>query len=87
MSVAVSNRIGDLTSVLRTTEDHSITQLQDIAQELDVWKTKVCTVSTSSSNTNESLCRKLCNIAKMPKMVNMPSVKVCVNTRDYAIDT
>ena len=41
MSVAVSNRIDDLTSVLRTTEDHSITQLQDIGQELDIWKTKV----------------------------------------------
>ena len=41
MSVAVSNRIDDLTSVLRMTEDHSITQLQDIGQELDIWKTKV----------------------------------------------
>ena len=43
MSVAVDNRIGDLTSVLQTTEDHSITQLQDIAKELDTWKTKVHT--------------------------------------------
>lgn len=41
MSVAVSNRINDLNSVLRTTEDHSVTQLQEIAQELDTWKTKV----------------------------------------------
>ena len=41
MSAAVSNRINDLTSVLQTTEDHSVTQLQDIAMELDTWKTKV----------------------------------------------
>ena len=43
MSVAVSNRINDLMTVLRTTEDHSITQLQEIALELDTWKTKVYT--------------------------------------------
>ena len=41
MSAAVSNRINDLTSVLQTTEDHSVIQLQDIAMELDTWKTKV----------------------------------------------
>jgi V-type H+-transporting ATPase subunit a len=41
MSVAVSNRISDLTTVLRTTEDHSVTQLQEIALTLDTWKTKV----------------------------------------------
>jgi V-type H+-transporting ATPase subunit a len=41
MSVAVSNRINDLTTVLRTTEDHSITQLQEVSLELDTWKTKV----------------------------------------------
>ena len=45
MSVAVSNRINDLTTVLRTTEDHSVTQLQEIALQLDTWKTKVQTTS------------------------------------------
>ena len=44
MSVAVTNRINDLNSVLRTTEDHSVVQLQEIAQELDTWKTKVLTL-------------------------------------------
>ena len=44
MSVAVNNRINDLNSVLRTTEDHSVIQLQEIAQELDTWKTKVLAV-------------------------------------------
>ena len=41
MTVAVANRINDLQSVLRTTEDHSLTQLQEIGQEVDTWKTKV----------------------------------------------
>ena len=41
MNIAVQNRINDLRSVLQTTEDHSITQLQDIGKELDTWKTKV----------------------------------------------
>ena len=41
MAQAVQNRIIDLESVLRTTQDHSITQLQDIAQELDIWHQKV----------------------------------------------
>ncbi|CAI8046850.1 V-type proton ATPase 116 kDa subunit a1 [Geodia barretti] len=41
MSVAVSNRINDLMTVLRTTEDHSITQLQEIALELDTCRRKV----------------------------------------------
>ena len=41
MSVAVSNRINDLLTVLRTTEEHSVIQLQEIALELDTWKTKV----------------------------------------------
>ena len=42
MSKAVNNRINDLMTVLQTTEDHSVTQLQEIALELDTWKTKVC---------------------------------------------
>ena len=42
MTVAVANRINDLQSVLRTTEDHSLTQLQEIGQEIDTWQTKVC---------------------------------------------
>lgn len=41
MSAAVHNRIVDLQAVLRTTQDHSVTQLQEIAQELDVWQQKV----------------------------------------------
>jgi len=41
MTVAVANRIHDLQSVLKTTEDHSITQLAEIAQEIDIWQTKV----------------------------------------------
>ena len=39
--MAVANRINDLQSVLRTTEDHSLTQLQEIGQEIDTWQTKV----------------------------------------------
>ena len=41
MMAAVNNRIHDLQSVLRTTEDHSVTQLTEVAQEIDVWQTKV----------------------------------------------
>ena len=41
MSAAVANRILDLNSVLRTTEDHSVTQLQEIAQEIGAWEQKV----------------------------------------------
>ena len=41
MAVAIGNRINDLRSVLQTTEAHSVTQLNEIAQELDVWQTKV----------------------------------------------
>ena len=41
MTVAVANRINDLQSVLRTTDDHSLTQLQEIGQEIDTWHTKV----------------------------------------------
>lgn len=41
MTVAVSNRIRDLESVLHTTEEHSITQLQEVAMEIDAWETKV----------------------------------------------
>ena len=41
MTAAVSSRIDDLHSVLQTTQDHSITQLQDIAQEIDIWQQKV----------------------------------------------
>lgn len=41
MLVAVGNRINDLQSVLQTTQDHSYTQLQQIAQEIDIWQQKV----------------------------------------------
>ncbi len=41
MTAAVTNRIRDLESVLQTTQDHSLTQLQDIAQEVNVWQQKV----------------------------------------------
>ncbi len=37
----VTARMSDLQSVLQTTEEHSITQLAEIAQDLDVWQTKV----------------------------------------------
>ncbi len=41
MVVQVQARISDLQSVLHTTEEHSVTQLTEIAQELDTWQTKV----------------------------------------------
>ena len=41
MTVAVLQRINDLRAVLHTTEQHSITQFAEIAQELDTWRTKV----------------------------------------------
>ena len=41
MANAVNNRIADLQTVLRTTEEHSHTQLQEIAQEIDIWQQKV----------------------------------------------
>jgi V-type H+-transporting ATPase subunit a len=41
MTVAVSNRIRDLESVLHTTEEHSFTQLQEVAVDIDAWQTKV----------------------------------------------
>ena len=41
MTVAVSNRIRDLESVLHTTEEHSMTQLHEVAMEIDSWGTKV----------------------------------------------
>lgn len=41
MMAAVNNRIHDLQSVLKTTEDHSVTQLTEVALEIDVWQTKV----------------------------------------------
>ena len=41
MMAAVNNRIYDLQSVLKTTEDHSVTQLTEVAQEIDIWETKV----------------------------------------------
>ena len=41
MTVAVSNRIRDLESVLHTTEEHSYTQLQEVALDIDKWQTKV----------------------------------------------
>lgn len=47
MSIAVTNRINDLNAVLRTTEDHSLTQLEEIAQEIGCWEQKVRTVPVS----------------------------------------
>ena len=41
MYSAVNNRIVDLRLVLQTTQDHSNTQLEDIAQEVDTWRQKV----------------------------------------------
>lgn len=41
MTVAVSNRIRDLESVLHTTEEHSFTQLQEVAVDIESWETKV----------------------------------------------
>ena len=40
MTVAVSNRIRDLESVLHTTEEHSLTQLNEVAMDIDSWQTK-----------------------------------------------
>ncbi len=37
----VAARMSDLQSVLKTTQEHSITQLAEIAQDLDTWQTKV----------------------------------------------
>ena len=47
MSVAVSNRISDLQSVLQTTLDHSNSQLQEIAKEIDIWQQKVSSLVSS----------------------------------------
>ena len=47
MAAAVSNRITDLQSVLQTTLDHSISQLEEIAQEIDVWQQKVLSFISS----------------------------------------
>lgn len=41
MQAAVTNRISDLQSVLHTTQQHSVTQLTDVAQDIDIWQTKV----------------------------------------------
>ena len=41
MATAVNNRIVDLDTVLNTTQEHSRTQLQEIAQEIDIWQQKV----------------------------------------------
>jgi V-type H+-transporting ATPase subunit a len=41
MGVAVLQRINDLQAVLNTTEQHSITQFTEIAQELGTWQMKV----------------------------------------------
>ena len=46
MANAVNNRIADLQTVLRTTEEHSHTQLQEIAQEIDIWQQKVTILTT-----------------------------------------
>jgi len=53
MTVAVANRIHDLQSVLKTTEDHSITQLAEIAQEIDVWQTKVTKIKAIYHTMNQ----------------------------------
>jgi V-type H+-transporting ATPase subunit a len=44
METAVSNRIVDLENVLQTTQDHSVTQLEEIGQQLDMWQQKVTKV-------------------------------------------
>ena len=41
MMDAVGHRIGDLRSVLGTTEEHSMSQLSEIAKDLHIWETKV----------------------------------------------
>ena len=67
MSVAVSNRINDLMTVLRTTEDHSITQLQEIALELDTWKTKVQYTPKKSSHYSHTVVElRSCYAAATP---------------------
>lgn len=48
MTVAVSNRIRDLESVLHTTEQHSLTQLQEVALDIDSWETKASLAYLSS---------------------------------------
>ena len=44
MTDAIRERIADLESVLQTTQDHRITQLQGIAQDIDIWQQKVSIV-------------------------------------------
>ncbi|XP_019855469.1 PREDICTED: V-type proton ATPase 116 kDa subunit a-like isoform X2 [Amphimedon queenslandica] len=44
MATAVNNRLIDLDTVLNTTQEHSRTQLQEIAQEIDIWQQKVTKV-------------------------------------------
>ena len=56
MTIAVANRINDLQSVLRTTEDHSLTQLQEIGQEIDTWQTKVNTMCILARSMPEVFC-------------------------------
>ncbi len=41
MSMAVSQRMEDLTSVLDTTEEHYRSQMSAIGKDMDVWQTKV----------------------------------------------
>ena len=53
MMAAVNNRIYDLQSVLKTTEDHSITQLTEVAQEIDVWQTKVTKIKAIYHTMNQ----------------------------------
>ena len=45
MCAAVANRISDIQTVLHTTVEHSVTQLEGIAQEIAVWQQKVLVLS------------------------------------------
>lgn len=46
MSMAVSGRINDLTTVLQQTKDHSVTQLEEIAGQIETWKQKVVKIKS-----------------------------------------
>ncbi len=41
MTSAVAQRISDLQSVLDTTEEHSLSQLTEVARDLKKWETQV----------------------------------------------
>ena len=80
MTVAVSNRIRDLESVLHTTEEHSLTQLQEVAEELDCWQTKA---SHPSLHTSLTVClcvqvRKMKAIYHAMNMFNLDITQRCL---------